>query len=121
MVGSLDDLNLRVFYRENATVYRPVSTVQLDGTTRQEMQPVEELTDIPCRLSMNTKDDNLDREDDQNPVLEVCTLFCSPSWKIQEGDVLDVTRDEITQRWVAGAPTRYRHSLQVRVVRRGRA
>ena len=121
MGSTLDELNLRMFYRENATVYRPVSTVQKDGTTRQEMLPVEELTNIPCRVSANTKDDNLDREDDQNPVLEVCTLFCSPSWKIQEGDVLEVTRDDITQRWIAGAPTRYRHSLQIRVVRRGRA
>ena len=113
-IDSLLELNSCLFYYETAAVFR------YDMQTKK-IDPVEELAEIPCRISLGSRDDNGDRAVDHNPIGEAGTLFCAPKWPIKAGDTLDITRDKQTTRWIAGEPVLYPHSQQVAIMRRSRA
>ncbi|MCL2547909.1 MAG: hypothetical protein FWE76_01940 [Symbiobacteriaceae bacterium] len=122
MMNVISGINLRLFYRSRASVLRSVNTKASAGATKQELQLVEELVVVPCRISVNQLDNNLSQQVDQNPVQVVATLFCDVKYLLREGDVYDVTAaDGETSRWIGGAPVRHEVHQEVRVVQRSRA
>jgi len=115
------DINERLFYSSTACVWRPVSAVLPNGSTKQLQQPVAGLEAIPCRVSIDRPDSN-QQQVDQNPREVWGTLFCAPQWQLKAGDVYEVRGEnsEVTS-WVGSTPAYYTNSLQIKVLQRGRA
>lgn len=108
-IPGLEAINAQLYYHDRMTIYRG-----------RPLQPAEGLAAIPCRLSMDSKDNNLDQQDDVNPMTEVGTVFCGPDWAIEVGDVLEIAHQGKTKKWIAGEPARYPNGQQIAVVGRGR-
>jgi len=120
-VSIVADINERYFYRELAAVWRMVGT-STGGATKQELQPVTELSAIPCRVSVKAPDSDQDRTASHSPLVVTATLFCAPEHKLQAGDTFDITNKQgEVSRWVGGVPSKHSSHQEVSVILRGRA
>jgi hypothetical protein len=104
---------LQKLYTDRMDVQRQTSGKDADGNTETVLNPVPELTGIPCRLSFSTPDSPV-MTADGNPTDIQPLLICAPDVPIKSGDFVTVTRDgaDVYSGHI-GRPNPYQNSLQV--------
>jgi hypothetical protein len=114
-MGLMPDLQgvLSKLYTDLMDVQRYNSDKDADGNTVAVLNPVPELTGIPCRLSFSTPDSPV-MAADGNPTDTQLLLICAPDVPLKSGDFVTVTRDgAAAYSGNIGRPNPYQNSLQV--------
>jgi len=93
-------------YIDRATVYKYEKSSSEDGSTKQNIISVPELSNIPCRLSIKKKDDP-EFEKGVNSLNEVYTLFTSNIRTFKSGANLKVSHYNKEYKFTAGEPILY--------------
>lgn len=106
-------------YEDTCTISR-YSQVRdpVTGETILEYAPI--YIDQPCRISQRTLGTNGQTEA-QNDVQYETKLFISPALEIKQGDEIEVTRGNSTQKYQAGEPFPYPTHQEISIQRRDRA
>jgi hypothetical protein len=83
--------------------------------TKQVPQPA--YTDQPCRISQRALPQNGQTEA-QNDIGYEAKLFVAPDLEIRQGDLIEVTRNDVTRRYKAGEPFLYSTHQEVSLARK---
>lgn len=101
-------------YTDRCTIYRHQQVKDpVTKETRLELQPVYE--NQPCRISQRTLGTN-NQSEAENIIAYETKLFIAPELEIRQGDVVEVTRGDVSREYTAGEtflyPTHQEVSLQ---------
>ncbi|MFV0401680.1 MAG: hypothetical protein ACK5LX_13840 [Oscillospiraceae bacterium] len=119
---------LSLMYTDRMTVQRYVPGTGPDGESAKVLQTVPELVDVPCRISLGSKDSPV-MTDDANRTDLRPTLICGPKVPLKNADLITVQRlvDKDTGTWVdvysgnIGRPNLFGSSLQAMFQDKGNA
>lgn len=129
-MGILPDVSgiLGMMYTDRMMVQREVPDIGSDGEVASVLHSVPELADVPCRISLGSKDSPA-MSDDANQTDIRPTIICRPDVPLKNGDFITVQRlvDKIADTWAdvysgnIGRPNRYGSSLQAMFQDKGNA
>jgi len=103
-------------YTDRATIYRHVQ-VKDPITKETKLVPQPVYVDQPCRISQRALATNKQTEAQNNIAYET-KLFIAPELEIRQGDLLEVTRGNVTRRYTAGEPFPYSTHQEVSLQRK---
>jgi hypothetical protein len=98
------------------TIYR-YEKVKDPVTKETKLVPVPFVTDQPCRISQKALGQNGQTEA-QNDIVYETKLFIAPEVEIEQGDMLEVTRGEVTRKYTAGEPFPYSTHQEISIQRK---
>jgi predicted RecB family nuclease len=109
-------LAIEKLYTDKATLYRHIQTK--DPVTKEtKLSPQPVYTDQPCRISQRTLAAN-NQTEVQNDIQYEVKLFIAPEFEIRQGDLIEVTRGNVTRKYLAGEPFPYPTHQEVSLQRK---
>jgi hypothetical protein len=103
-------------YTDRATIYRYVPVK--DPVTKETKLVLQAVySDQPCRISQRVLGQN-NQTEAQNEIRYETKLFIAPEVEIRQGDLLEVTRGNVTRRYTAGEPFVYPTHQEVSIQRK---
>lgn len=103
-------------YEDKCTIYRYQNVTDPD-TYETVQKPVPVYEDQPCRISQRALATN-NQSEAQNTIQYETKLFIAPEIKIEQGDLLTVTRGSETRKFEAGEPFPYPSHQEVSIQRK---
>lgn len=100
-------------YEDRCSITRMVDYKKPNGANGTRPEVI--LSDQPCRISQKALGSN-NQTDTKNNIAYETKLFISPYLEIEQGDILNVTRNSVTRKYNAGEafmyPTHQEISIQ---------
>lgn len=100
-------------YEDRCSISRWVTIKKPNGANGKELQVI--LSDQPCRISQKALGTN-GQTDTKNNIAYETKLFISPDVEIKQGDIINVTRNDVVRKYNAGEafmyPTHQEISIQ---------
>lgn len=103
-------------YEDTCTIYRYEKTTDPD-TEETVQKAVAVYTDQACRVSQKMLGTN-NQTDAQNDIKYETKLFIAPELEIKQGDMIEVTRVNVTRKYEAGEPFLYPSHQEVSIQRK---
>ncbi|MEE0775876.1 MAG: hypothetical protein U0M15_02300 [Bacillota bacterium] len=114
-------INETLLYKDTFFVLRPVKERDEHGGMTQRLEPVGDLTAVPCRVSRKTRDDAKMSGEIVNDVEVALVMFTDPRHKVLAGDTVDILHQGKQERYLAGEPYPYDYHQEVELYRKGEA
>lgn len=86
---------LQTLYTGTATVYTYGYVTDERGAEVMSEEATEALTDIPCRLSYDRKENN--EQNTVGTIVQDITMHCDPSYDIPAGSKIVITQNGVTR------------------------
>lgn len=81
-----------IMYSDKLSIARYIDVENVDGTTGKVLDTSNEVTDIPCHISILKADEASNASVDVEDIVARIKVFVSPSAKIFKGDMLRVDK-----------------------------
>lgn len=114
-------LNNKLLYTDQFSVSRLQKELMPDKSSHQTLLPVEDMQNLPCRVSRVAGDAAQTDGDTVNMVKVELMMFTHLAYTVMPGDTVDVTRRGNSQRYIAGEPFLYDHHQEIALSREGEA
>lgn len=116
MIYSRHRRAIEKMYTDRVSVYRHES-IKDPITKETKLVPVTIYEDRPCRISQTGLGRN-DQSEAQNDIEYESKLFIAPELELQQGDMLEVTRQTVTRKYTTGEPFTYSTHQEISLQRK---